>query len=181
MSGAWQRHHPTEAQALVHRWWWCRSPNFTACVIRFGVSGGFVHAVSDNGDPIGYMVDEDTEWAPCLEPPNERVLAIAEMLASKNVTPEAIAGYEMIQGAIKALMVAADHAEAKNYIEITMVGLLPPFDRAAIQLVRPGGKTPMELQRAAEGERDAIKLELEECQAELDAQAELAALRGSRP
>lgn len=90
----------------------------------------------------------------------EKTRVIAEQLAKKNVTPEVIAGYEMIQGAVSALMLAADHAEAKNYIEITMAGLHPPFDRAAIHLVRPGGKTPHEVRLAAESEIGGLRVQL---------------------
>lgn len=81
---------------------------------------------------------------------DEKVRHIAEQLARKNVTPDTIAGYDMLQLAVTTLMITADRSTAKNYIEIVMSGLLPPFDRAAIHLIRPGGKTPMELQRLVE-------------------------------
>jgi hypothetical protein len=39
----------------------------------------------------------------------------------------------------------ADANQARNYVKVDMVGLLPPFDRAYVELVRPGGKTSHEL------------------------------------
>jgi hypothetical protein len=44
-----------------------------------------------------------------------------------------------------ALLGGTDAKQAKNYIKVEMVGMLPPFDRAYIELVRPGGKTSHEL------------------------------------
>lgn len=87
-------------------------------------------------------------------------LAIADQLRAKSVTPEVIAGYEMIQTAVSALMVCADQSDAKNYIEIAMSGLMLPFDRAAVHLIRPGGRTPRELQVAAENECGGLRVQL---------------------
>lgn len=43
------------------------------------------------------------------------------------------------------LMGAADATQAKNYVKVEMVGLVPPFERAYVELVRPGGKTSHEM------------------------------------
>lgn len=45
----------------------------------------------------------------------------------------------------QALIGGADTKQAKNYIKVEMVGLIPPFDRAYVELVRPGGKTSHQL------------------------------------
>ncbi len=45
----------------------------------------------------------------------------------------------------RALIGAADAKQAKNYIKVEMVGLVPPFERAYVELVRHGGKTSHEL------------------------------------
>jgi hypothetical protein len=103
---------------------------------------------------------ETTETPIAERTHEETVKVIAEQLARKNVTPETIAGYDMLQTAVMSLMWAADRSAAKNYIEITMGGLQAPFDRAAIHLIRPGGKTPSELQREAESELGGARVEL---------------------
>ena len=78
-------------------------------------------------------------------------LVIAQQIHRKGVTPEVIAGYEMIQTAVTTLVLNADHAIGiKNYVEFQLAGLRVPFDRAAVHLVRPGGKTPHELRQEAE-------------------------------
>lgn len=100
--------------------------------------------------------------------PNAAVLAIAEQLAAKNITPEIIAGYEMIQTAVQALLVSADRSSAPNYIEITMSGLMLPFGRAAIHLIRAGGKTPAELQRRAEDELGGVMVQLKFAKSDLE-------------
>jgi hypothetical protein len=56
----------------------------------------------------------------------------------------ALAGYEMLQASIHELQSRADETAARNYMSIQMVGIQAPFDRATIELIRPGGKTPHE-------------------------------------
>jgi hypothetical protein len=56
----------------------------------------------------------------------------------------ALAGYEMLQASMRELVMRADETAARNYMSIQMVGLPAPFDRATIELIRPGGKTPHE-------------------------------------
>lgn len=103
----------------------------------------------------------ETDETPVAERTHdETVKVIAEQLAKKNVTPETIAGYEMLQTVVTSLMWASDRSAAKNYIEIVMDGLMAPFDRAAIHLIRPGGRTPNELQREAENELGGARVEL---------------------
>jgi signal transduction histidine kinase len=96
------------------------------------------------------------------------VADIAEQLAAKDVTPDVIAGYEMIQAAVTALRVAADVAEARNFVEIQMVGLALPFDRAAVVLIRPGGKTPRELLTVAECAKGGVDVQLRFAQSDLE-------------
>lgn len=93
---------------------------------------------------------------------------IAEQLAGKNITPEVIAGYEMIQTAVTALLVSADRDAAKNYIEITLDGVRAPFDRAAVHLIRPGGKTPHELRLMAESETRGVQVEVQFAQSTIE-------------
>jgi len=91
---------------------------------------------------------------------DETVRIIAEQLANKGVTPQAIAGYEMIQTAVMALQMSADKDAAENYVEITLGGLHAPFDRAAIHLIRPEGKSPHELREHAERELGGASVEI---------------------
>jgi hypothetical protein len=49
------------------------------------------------------------------------------------------------------LMGGADTTKAKNYVKVEMVGLVPPFERAYVELVRPGGKTSHELRELLRG------------------------------
>jgi hypothetical protein len=52
---------------------------------------------------------------------------------------------DMVRGMTSMLVGSADTAAAKNYVKVEMVGLVPPFERAYVELVRPGGKTSHEL------------------------------------
>lgn len=51
----------------------------------------------------------------------------------------------MVHSMASALLICADRERPRNYIKVDMVGMLPPFDRAYIELIRPGGKTSHEL------------------------------------
>jgi hypothetical protein len=66
--------------------------------------------------------------------------------ASSEASPEdhAMFLYDGIRVALHALRVSADDTKARNYVEFAFVGLSLPFDRAAITLIRPGGKAPHE-------------------------------------
>lgn len=52
---------------------------------------------------------------------------------------------ELINSMARILLGHADTDRAKNYVKVEMVGMLPPFERAYIELVRPDGKTSHEL------------------------------------
>lgn len=45
----------------------------------------------------------------------------------------------------RALLGSADAERVKNYIKVEMAGMLPPFERAYVELIRPNGKTSHEL------------------------------------
>jgi hypothetical protein len=77
---------------------------------------------------------------------------VTEALADAEVDPETIAIVEsarivseIVHSMAGMLMGGADTKQAKNYVKIEMIGLIPPFERAYIELVRPGGKTSHEL------------------------------------
>jgi hypothetical protein len=84
--------------------------------------------------------------------PSESVRIMAEQLAKKNVTPEVVFGYEMLQTAVASLLLNANESEAKNYVAISMMGVSAPFDRAEIHLIRPGGLSPHDLRMEAQRE-----------------------------
>lgn len=52
---------------------------------------------------------------------------------------------EIVKALAGTLQASADAKQAKNYVKVDMVGMVAPFDRAYIELVRPGGKTSHEL------------------------------------
>ena len=77
---------------------------------------------------------------------------VTETLADANVDAETISLVEQARAAsetanmmAQALIVGSDAKLAKNYIKVEMVGMLPPFDRAYVELIRPAGKTSHEL------------------------------------
>lgn len=57
----------------------------------------------------------------------------------------AVASYETFMAMMTMLQTRLDHSAAKNYVSITMDGLVAPFDRVLITFVRPGGRTPVEI------------------------------------
>lgn len=77
---------------------------------------------------------------------------ITEALAECELDPELIALVDQARAIQETvLMVAssliggADQKQIKNYIKVEMVGMTPPFDRAYVELHKPGGKTSHEL------------------------------------
>lgn len=52
---------------------------------------------------------------------------------------------ELVYGLAGMLIGGADTKKAKNYVKVEMVGLIAPFERAYVELVREGGKTSHEL------------------------------------
>ncbi len=77
---------------------------------------------------------------------------VMEALTAADVEPEIVALVkrakeiaDTVHLMADVLTGAADVAKAKNYVKVEMVGMLPPFDRAYVELVRPGGMTSHEL------------------------------------
>ncbi len=77
---------------------------------------------------------------------------VTEALAEAGVDAETIALVgkakevdETVHSIAQVLLGGADVKRAKNYIKVEMVGMLPPFERAYVELIRPGGKTSHEL------------------------------------
>lgn len=98
-----------------------------------------------------------SEWAELRDEAAEAVAAMSrdpmedmpttsDPRASSEATPEehAMFLYDGIRVALHSLRVAADETKARNYVEFCFVGLTLPFERAAITLIRPGGKAPHE-------------------------------------
>jgi hypothetical protein len=53
--------------------------------------------------------------------------------------------YDVVQGMTRILLGVSDGTKAKNYVKVEVVGLTAPFERAYVELVRPGGSTSHEL------------------------------------
>lgn len=77
---------------------------------------------------------------------------VTEALAAANVDAETIALVEHARAVdetfhmmAQALLGGSDAKQVKNYIKVEMVGMLPPFERAYVELTRPSGKTSHEL------------------------------------
>lgn len=77
---------------------------------------------------------------------------VMEALADAGVDAETIKLVEHARGVDETihsmacvLIGGADAAQPRNYVKVEMVGMLPPFERAYVELVRPGGKTSHEL------------------------------------
>lgn len=77
---------------------------------------------------------------------------VTEALTDAGVDAETIALVESARAVnetvhhmARALLGGADAKQAKNYIKVEMVGMVPPFERAYVELVRSGGKTSHEL------------------------------------
>jgi len=89
-------------------------------------------------------------------------LSEARRLLQWNVVMEALAGAgvdadtievveharavdQLVMSAAHVLLAVSDGSRAKNYVKFEMVGMTPPFDRAYVELIRPGGRTSHEL------------------------------------
>ena len=77
---------------------------------------------------------------------------VTEALTAAGVDGETIAMVEqsrqagdLAQGMAAMLIGGADKKQAKNYVKFEMVGLVSPFERVYVELVRDGGKTSHEL------------------------------------
>lgn len=57
-------------------------------------------------------------------------------------------------GMVRMLLGGSDPAKPKNYVKVELTGMIPPFDRAYVELVRPGGRTSHEL-------RELLRIRLE--------------------
>ncbi len=58
---------------------------------------------------------------------------------------------DMVHGMMQMICGSADAEQAKNYAKVEIVGLVAPFERAYVELVRPGGKTSHELREILRG------------------------------
>lgn len=52
---------------------------------------------------------------------------------------------EVVHSVAIALIGSSDKKQVKNYVKLEMVGMSATFERAYVELVRPGGKTSHEL------------------------------------
>lgn len=76
----------------------------------------------------------------------------AEAMKAAGIDEETIATLEkgqqcwdMVTGLTQMLYASADASKAKNFVSVQIAGLDAPWDRAYVELMRPGGKTPTEL------------------------------------
>lgn len=84
---------------------------------------------------------------------------VMEALSAAGADAETVAMVERARNAgdafqfmARSLIGGADVAQAKNYVKVEMVGLVAPFERAYVELVRPGGKTSHELREMLRNE-----------------------------
>lgn len=77
---------------------------------------------------------------------------VMEALANAEVDSETVklvefarSAGDMVNSMTSILLGGADAAKPKNYVKVELVGLTPPFERAYVELIRPGGKTSHEL------------------------------------
>lgn len=52
---------------------------------------------------------------------------------------------DTVNAFVDLLIGSADTKAAKNYVKVDVVGLIAPFERAYVELIRPGGKSSHEL------------------------------------
>jgi hypothetical protein len=78
--------------------------------------------------------------------------AIHEAMEAAGLDAETVKLVEQARAISETIMVltdtltgSADIKQAQNYVKVEIGGLLPPFERAYVELVRPGGKTSHEL------------------------------------
>jgi hypothetical protein len=79
---------------------------------------------------------------------------VTEALAEAGVDADVIALVEHARAVdetvhvmAQALLGGADAKQVRNYIKAELVGMLPPFERAYVELTRPNGKTSHELRQ----------------------------------
>ena len=77
---------------------------------------------------------------------------VSDALVEAGVDAETVALVEharaiddTVHATAQTLLGLADAKQAKNYVKVELVGLVPPFERAYVELVRPDGKTSHEL------------------------------------
>lgn len=64
---------------------------------------------------------------------------------------------DIVYSFARMLMGSADAKQPKNYVKVEMVGFPAPFDRAYVELVRPGGKTSHELRELLRGHLEYLR------------------------
>lgn len=67
---------------------------------------------------------------------------------------------DMIHGMMQMIVGSADAKQAKNYVKVEIVGLVAPFERAYVELVRSGGKTSHELREILRDRLSFIRMVL---------------------
>lgn len=89
---------------------------------------------------------------------------VMEALAAAEVDTDTIALIEsarqagdLIHSLANTLLCSADAKQAKNYVKVEMIGLIAPFERAYVELVRPGGKTSHELRELLRDQLRRVK------------------------
>lgn len=92
---------------------------------------------------------------------------VMEALAEAGVDAETVAMVEsarqagdIAQSLARTLLGGADTKQAKNYVKVEMTGLVAPFERAYVELVRPGGKTSHELRELLRDNLERVRAAL---------------------
>lgn len=95
--------------------------------------------------------------------------AVMDTLAAADVDADTIKLVELardastlVHGLTGMLLGGADKQAAKNYVKFEMVGLIAPFERAYVELVRPGGKTSHELRELLRSRLEHVRALLSE-------------------
>lgn len=60
-------------------------------------------------------------------------------------TEQKAAAWEMLAGMMVMLQTRLDLGSPRNYMTVSLEGVLAPFDRAQLTFIRPGGKSPHEV------------------------------------
>lgn len=78
---------------------------------------------------------------------------------------------EVVNAMARMLLGGADQKAAKNYVKFEMVGLIAPFERAYVELVRPDGQTSHELRELLRYRLEFVRMVLAERPADLELEA----------
>lgn len=90
---------------------------------------------------------EELQWGVVTE-----ALRAADVDAdTMNMVEQARNSYRVFHSLGSMLIGSADQKQAKNYVKVEMHGLISPFERVYVELVRPDGKTSHELREMLRG------------------------------